>query len=163
MGSLVMVGTTHRPAVRVVCLDAAHRMLLLRWRDPFDGAMLWEPPGGGVDPGETPMAAARRELAEETGLDPAAVADRSVPVERDFWWNGIHYAGTEWFFLACFAVERPALARTGLLADEQANLREHAWVALSDLDLLPDRIEPPQLPAIIADLHPDCPWCDRGC
>ncbi|WP_455568875.1 NUDIX domain-containing protein [Streptomyces inhibens] len=45
--------TTHRPAARVICLDAAHRLLLLHWRDPFDGTWLWEPPGGGIEPGET--------------------------------------------------------------------------------------------------------------
>ncbi|OJF15212.1 NUDIX domain-containing protein [Couchioplanes caeruleus] len=69
----------HRPAARVVCLDAVDRVLLLHWRDPFDGSSLWEPPGGGIDAGETPLQAARRELAEETGLDPASVRDRSIP------------------------------------------------------------------------------------
>lgn len=43
----------------------------------------WVPPGGTVEPGETPRAAAARELAEETGVSgdllpmPAAVAVRS--------------------------------------------------------------------------------------
>jgi len=55
-------------------------------------------------------------------------------------------------FLACFTDEQPALARTGLLADEQINLHEYAWVTLSDLDSLPDRIEPPQMQAVIAAL-----------
>lgn len=47
-----------------------------RWRG-------WVPPGGRVDPGETPREAARRELSEETGAQaellgtPAAVTVRS--------------------------------------------------------------------------------------
>ncbi|MFJ8648632.1 NUDIX hydrolase [Streptomyces sp. NPDC093546] len=150
---------THRPAARVICLDAAHRLLLLRWRDPHSGAWLWEPPGGGVEPGETPFAAARRELAEETGLDPAAVLDRSVPVDRDVWWNGRHHTGTELFFVARFATERPPLSRTGLLPREQASLDTHAWVPWGEWDALPDPVEPPQLPALLRALAPDGPWC----
>jgi 8-oxo-dGTP pyrophosphatase MutT (NUDIX family) len=142
-------------------VDAAGAVLLLRWRDPCDGRHLWEPPGGGIEPGETPLAAARRELSEETGLDPAAVLDRSVPVERDTWWNGRRHAGLEHFFVARFDQERPVPVRTGLLPDEQANLQEYAWVAWSDLGTLAGRLEPPQLPAVLATLLPDCPRSDR--
>jgi 8-oxo-dGTP pyrophosphatase MutT (NUDIX family) len=150
--------TKHRPAARVICLDAADRLLLLHWRDPSDGRRLWEPPGGGIEPGETPLAAARRELAEETGLDPAAVQERSVPVERDVWWNGTHHVGAEHFFVARFDGDRPPLVRTGLMPDEQANLDTHAWVGWSELAALPDRLEPPHLLAVLAELIPDGPW-----
>ncbi|WJV48944.1 NUDIX hydrolase [Streptomyces flavofungini] len=154
--------TTHRPAARVICLDAAHRLLLLRWRDPFDGTWLWEPPGGGMEPGETPLEAARRELGEETGLDPAAVRDRYVLVDRDVRWNGKRYTGTEYFFVAQFAGERPSLVRTGLLPDEQTNLDTHVWIAWSDLGSLADPVEPPQLLAVLGALVPGGPWVDRA-
>ncbi|MGW4461560.1 NUDIX hydrolase [Micromonospora sp. NPDC004704] len=150
--SVGVVETTYRPATRVICLDAVDRVLLLRWRDPIDGALLWEPPGGGIEPGETPYEAARRELFEETGLDPAAILDHSVPVQRDVRWNGKRFVGPEQFFLARFPDERPALTRAGLLVDEQQNLDSTGWFADAELVSLPDRLEPPELRSVIAAL-----------
>ncbi|GGQ56611.1 NUDIX domain-containing protein [Streptomyces flaveolus] len=144
--------------MRVVCLDPAGRVLLLRWRDPVDGTLLWEPPGGGVEAGETPLEAARRELAEETALDPAAVLERSVPVERDVRWKGMRFVGSEDFFVARFAEEQPPPVRTGLLPDEQVGLDSYQWVLWSELDLLPHRLEPPGLLTVLAALVPDGPW-----
>lgn len=147
-----------RTAVRVVCLDAADRVLLLHWRDPFDGSGLWEPPGGGIQTGETPRQAARRELAEETGLDPAAVLDRSVVVDRDVRWKGRRHVGAERFFLARYCVERPALSPAGLLPEERAALQGHAWVSRPRLAGLPERLEPPQLAEVVAALAPETTW-----
>jgi 8-oxo-dGTP pyrophosphatase MutT (NUDIX family) len=146
----------------VVCLDAADRVLLLCWQDPAGGSRLWEPPGGGIQPGETPRQAAGRELAEETRLDPAALLDdRWVWVARDVRWNDRRYVGAQRFYLARFTVPRPALTTAGLLPDERVNLQGHAWVSRPQLADLPDRLEPPQLAAVVAALAPDTTWGSR--
>jgi len=122
----------HRPAARVICLDAGDRVLLMHWIDPVDGHHVWEPPGGGLDPGETHLEAARRELAEETGLDPGTVLDRSVVVERDFVWKGRRFDGPERFYLARFDTDRPELKRDGLMPDEEDVLIGHGWWAVEE-------------------------------
>ena len=61
-----MAGLPLRRAGRVIVLDPADRVLLLRYDDPPNGRH-WSTPGGGLNPGEAFAVAASRELAEETG------------------------------------------------------------------------------------------------
>lgn len=139
----------HRPAARVICFDADGRVLLLHWRDPHNGAEMWEPPGGGLDDGETPLQAARRELTEETGLDPSRVGDHCVEVTRHSRWKGRLYTGVEQFFAARYDTPRPVLSRAGLLPYEAAELLGHAWVTPAEFASLPGRLEPPELGGIV--------------
>jgi 8-oxo-dGTP pyrophosphatase MutT (NUDIX family) len=143
----------HRPAVRVICFDADGRVLLLNWRDPVDGHRLWEPPGGGIDPGETPLQAARRELTEETGLDPAAIDPDFLLVDRDTIWKGRRHTGPEQFFAAVYPGAAPEIGRDGLLPYERAELQGHAWVHPADFGTLPDPLEPPSLAAVCDTLR----------
>ena len=58
----------HPGAVAIVAVDASGRVTLVRQvREPARKKLL-ELPAGTLEPGEEPLASARRELAEETGL-----------------------------------------------------------------------------------------------
>lgn len=62
----------HAPAVAVLVLrqhDGRDEVLLVSQARPAIGQATWELPAGLIDAGETPEGAARRELAEEVGLD----------------------------------------------------------------------------------------------
>lgn len=139
-----------RPAVRIICVDGDGRILLLRWRDPVNERVYWEPPGGGLDEGETPIEAARRELYEETGLPGSAVLDVSVPVERDFHWLGEHYKKTEPFYLARFEGS-PDVRPTEFTPIENDTYVGHGWFTPAELGGL-DVLEPAHLPAVLVEL-----------
>lgn len=55
-----------REAVRALVIDTNDRILLVRF--DFPARTVWALPGGGIDEGETPHEALRRELIEEIGL-----------------------------------------------------------------------------------------------
>ena len=57
----------HAPAVAVLALRGPNILGVVQDR-PAIGKTTWEVPAGLVDPGETPLQAAKRELAEETQL-----------------------------------------------------------------------------------------------
>lgn len=57
-----------RPAARALVLDPDDRVLLVRFSFPWVDYPVWAPPGGGLEPGESPEEGIRRELAEEVGL-----------------------------------------------------------------------------------------------
>lgn len=57
----------HSGSVVVLPVLAERRILLIRQYRHAAGQFLWELVAGRIEPGEKPVAAARRELAEETG------------------------------------------------------------------------------------------------
>jgi 8-oxo-dGTP pyrophosphatase MutT (NUDIX family) len=82
-----------------VC-EAEGKLLLVRMRDPVSGASALYPPGGAIEPNETPADAAARETLEETGVE-VVVDPTLVLVERyPFVWAGEDVDVTTHYFMA---------------------------------------------------------------
>lgn len=132
-----------RHVARVIVLDQAKNVLLVRYIDPEtmdpsgEGPVeYWVPPGGALDPGEDHQSAAIRELAEETGLR----------VELGPWlWEGRHslrYQGevvSQWerFYLAKIMARTPEVSNQSPEA-----IRELRWWSLPELQVSSEKFFP---------------------
>src|SRR5579863_1565140 len=68
-GQHELLEVVHHPGgAAAVAVDAARRVCLLRQYRYVAGGWLWELPAGKLEPGEPPLATARRELSEEAGV-----------------------------------------------------------------------------------------------
>jgi 8-oxo-dGTP pyrophosphatase MutT (NUDIX family)/ribosomal protein S18 acetylase RimI-like enzyme len=146
--------TLSRPAARMLCLDDEERLLLVKFQDPEDGCTFWEPPGGGVEAGETALEAVQREWAEETCLPRPDLAPNSTYVARDFVWKGVRWVTDEHFFLGRLPGRGAPLPAD---VDQGDAYLGSEWVPWRELADLAEPITPDLLP-VLRRLNPNGPW-----
>lgn len=144
-----------RRGVGIMLLDHSGRVFVGRRIDTADA---WQMPQGGIDKGETPLAAARRELREETGITAARVLAETrdwlryeLPPElqRQRLWGGFYRGQAQKWFAMRFEGR-----------DADIDLHTHhpefdawRWVAPEELLVLAVPFKHAVYEALLAEFH----------
>nr|WP_194719818.1 NUDIX domain-containing protein [Cellulosimicrobium arenosum] len=151
-------GLYFRRGARVLLLDDADRLLLVRGHDVDQPERTWWfTVGGGIEAGESDVAAALRELAEETGIA-LAPADLVGPVLTrsavfDFFRQSCRQ--DEVFFLARLHGTHggeQGLSRAGWTDVEHEVVDEMRWWSLDALREVQIEVFPAGLPELVEPL-----------
>jgi len=132
-------GKRYRPNVAAILHRADGRVLIAQ-RSDFPES--WQFPQGGIDAGESPEAAVRREVFEEVGVPPTAyeLGPRRGPYRYDFP-GGLDrrgFAGQEQWYFLCRMHEWPTPEIN--LAETCGEFLAVRWVDLADF---PVHLAPP--------------------
>ncbi|MGH6804966.1 MAG: RNA pyrophosphohydrolase [Methyloceanibacter sp.] len=140
-------GLPYRPCVGVMLINAEGRVFVGRRADRADApegiGTWWQMPQGGLDEGEDPETAARRELAEETGVHTAHFVARTrdwltyeLPSELlGVAWQGRYRGQKQMWFAARFEGEESEID-IGPREGHEQEFDAWRWVTLGELPTL---------------------------
>jgi 8-oxo-dGTP diphosphatase len=124
--------------------EEAGAVLLIRFVVPREDGefVFWALPGGEIEPGETEIEAAAREVREELGLE--LVVTGPVYCDRNqFLHHGEMRDNTDFLFRAKCRLEEPQLM--GVTVDEREIMREIRWWREEEIAESRERIFPENL------------------
>ena len=140
-----------RDAVRVVLADASGRALLFHVETEEVPGGWWELPGGGIDPGESYLEAAVREIREETSLV-LDLAQIGAPTwRRDSTWRsrGKRRLQHEVVVFAQVAADQPAIVDGGRSPTEIEDYVTARWWQVPEITQSQERFYPSRLPQLL--------------
>lgn len=138
---------------RIVVMDPEGSVLLFNTAAPdSSGFSRWITPGGGVDPGETHLVAAERELFEETGQKRTIGPEPVWTYHFDVAWDQAdHNRGYAEYFL--IQAERFEPISTFWTPEEHVDVTGWHWFSVEELESGADPYEPVYLPTLIRECH----------
>jgi 8-oxo-dGTP pyrophosphatase MutT (NUDIX family) len=145
-----------RDVVRLIVRDATGAVLLFRTREltmPELGYW-WELPGGGIEPGETYLDAAVRELREETGLriDPAQVGPANWRRTSSFRMRGQRRVQHEVVAVATLDAVAPGIDEQDREQHEVEDYVGFRWLPVDEIVGSTERFYPGRLPSLLPDV-----------
>ncbi len=145
----------HRGSYAIVATPTPDSLVLVRQYRHAVGRALWEIPAGTAEPGESPAAGARRELAEETGFSAASIRPLgSLYITPGFCTEVMHFfhaselrAGEQYLdederiTVGTFSIgEAEKLVESGQIADAKTVVAL-LWLASGRGELVPGRAD----------------------